>query len=605
MSTKSGPVRKITINSVVLSLLLGFAVGETTAQAQNDTQTAIIFTNDTGLPDDEVFLNVVNPLDGTNTYGDGSNLLGQTAGTSYSLAQLMGTVAGTSLGEVPTIQLGNTAGERFDLTLGAAAPNSAENVVSGYFETTTFAATTNVNNNLDVSYVDGSGLPLSFSIDDRTTGQPVALTNQLNPNTTLGNQMGYALTNDSSIPTSASVQNTYQVTSSNGNTYAISGTTYVASPTNPTLGAGYHDWSTNVGSNLSMISTLEASNTSINIGSYTTVTGSTYIGPQDNIGYGGTAYTANAAYSPFNPTGSPSSADPNNLFLQAQNYAMSGTYETDVTKGLTPSEITALGASNPNITAGTAGIVMTGTGTSINGGGAVGQFTVFITQTELNKTTGLYGGNPQYTIMWTPTSGPDAGTTQYATQSGSNNLVDRIVGDLAAATQWGWSTATDTVAAHAISTGTTAALVGTVFDPNYTGSGNLSGLKINQLSTGQYFYLLSLEGNAQQDWSGAGIDPSDPLLYSNYVSDVAGKTQAYTSPYTDRLLAFSPDTFYTPGSNPANVNTLYIDVTLGPSGAYTVNELTSQVTGVPEPGTWALLGLGLGVLLVVSRCRKV
>lgn len=562
------------------SFLLALALGGSALKGQTSNQTAFVFTNNTGLPDDQVFLSLTNFAgDGTNTYYDGGAYSSLSNGTLYSLASLEGTISGTTLGSVPTLYAGNVTSGQLTFTLGSTADTA--NPVTGIVELTSVAATASPNDNLDVTYVNGVGMPIGYSVNNRSDNTPLALPNQANPIVTNGTAMGSNLVNDPYVPTAARTTNTYNVTSSNGKTYTISGTTYVAaSNVNP----NYHDWSTNQGGYTSVSNTLENAGTSISISSYTTTTGSSNPALPTNIlfGYGGSSGAG--AYSPFNNPGTGTSSDPENLFLNKQDYNMTGTYKTDITSGLTSDQIAALTASNPGIVAGTHGIVISGTGTN-PGGTGVGSFTVYITQSSLNNPNGLYGGNPVYTVVWTPPAGDGTATgAQVTTQQGSNNLVDRVVGDLAGGTQWGWSTSTVTVKNQANNTGTAAALAGTVFD---TTTGSLKDTPINQLSTGQYFYLLSLEGANQQDWSGAALNPTNPLLYANYISDVTGTSGGYTAPYTDRLVGVSPDTYYAPPSLPDNtVSDLYINVILGPSGAYSVSV-------VPEPSTWALIGFGL------------
>lgn len=574
---------------IIFYVFLVFSLGHK-VEAQTTSQTAIVFTNNTGVPDDAVYITLTGaPTTSGNTYGNGLSL---SQDVTYSLAQLEGSVSGSdtnpSLANIPTIALDEFTGGRVYISLGVPGiPDTS--TVSGYFEIYTNGIFTN--NNIDTSYVNGVGLPIAFSVLNRADNSSVDLSPQLNSNSTDGAGMVGSLVGDPYTPASAISTSSYSAVNTNGQTVAtISGTTFVSSPdSNP----DYHDWSTPHGSNVALIpyltGTAGGSNpttaTVLNVSSYQVPVGTPPL-PGTLFGFSDVSYKAAQAYSPFNPDNSASSADPNNLFLKGQSYNMTATFKSD----LNPTGDANL--AGQGITQGTSGVVLTGTGSS------VGSVTIYITNTELNKVTGLYGGNPQYTIMWTPTTGPDAGVTQYITQHGSNNLVDRIVGDLSAGANWGWAASTTTVAQQAAKTGTTAKLAGSIFDS--TQPGNIANTPINQLSTGQYFYLLSLQGGNKgvAQWSGSAID-DNPLFYNTYSSDGASFTDSYTLSYSDRLQGNgSPDISYTPQGAESTVplDQLYINVTLQP-GSYIVT--------TPEPGTWAFLVLGLGFISAYSfLCRR-
>jgi hypothetical protein len=183
------------------------------------------------------------------------------------------------------------------------------------------------------------------------------------------------------------------------------------------------------------------------------------------------------------------------------------------------------------------------------------------------------------------------------TQQNSNNLVDRIVGDVTTQMNYGALDNNTVIKDHALDTQSN--LTGTIFDPANAGQpGNLANATIGSLTSGELFYLLSLQKTPAQlaEWFGSGIT-DNPLFYNNYGNDFIGDTNAYTYAYTDRLSNLnSPDLFYTPSGGTLTPNDEYIQVVLG-AGDYTF--------AVPEPSAgWVIPLLLAGMGLMRWRSRR-
>jgi hypothetical protein len=173
--------------------------------------------------------------------------------------------------------------------------------------------------------------------------------------------------------------------------------------------------------------------------------------------------------------------------------------------------------------------------------------------------------------------------------------MDRVVGDLMAGLNFGMATNDETVLGHAGNTSTTNNLSNSIF-----ASGNLAAnTTIGNLSTGEFFYLLSLQGNNTDiaKWVGSSLQ-SNPAFYNSYSGAFATQTDAYTFAFSDRLQGtLNPDVFYNPVSSSTPLDNLYIEITLNP-GNFTYS-------AVPEPSTVALfMALGAGGLVFLRKRKR-
>jgi len=433
---------------------------------------------------------------------------------------------------------------------------------------------------------------MSFSILQRSNNQPVSLVNQLSTVSTQSPQIWNAINSSSAIPSAAKIaaQPSYQVKSTSGQMGTVTGTvTTLASGSS----SAYHDWLTGSGS---LLNTLQSANAGagkiLNVSSFRSPAGDTF----GNNLFGFSTVASTSGTSPFHGNGTSTNYDPTNRFLEGQSYNTTAHFTTNLNPG-NNAELAALGITN-----GTGGVKFTGTGTGTN---SVGTLNLYISNASLNAANGIYGSNPYYVVEWKSFDGENqTGTTYYVQQQNSNNIVDRIVGDLTAGITFGWATAdSETITAHAASTGTEALLDGTIFSSTYSGTGTASGgKKINELSPGEYYYLLSVlgivgEGNDTSgeniaDWSGSQINSSD-LFYDNYGDVLVSYTDAYSYPYSDRLQGYSPDVFPLPATgSAADAANMYIYITLN-DGGYTYT--------VPEPSTYGLLFFGVVAVFCFHR----
>lgn len=559
--------------AAILWLLILTSSGGSLLAQLNESR--FVFVNTTGLPDDAIFVTLQGAAVASGiTDGSGQSI---SQNISYSLAEIMGTVpnagSGGPVGSVPTISMSafNT-GAVMNITLGqkigAATPSSS--IVSGRLEV--FADTNSTSNNVDISYVDGISLPMSFSIKQRANGSLVPLSNQLNQvNTTFGSTIFNKLTANASVtPSSARVQANYNVVNSTG--ASVGTMTGIASIVSPQLNSDYHSWvspNTGVRATSALVPWLRSQGTQLKLQSFQVPNGDT----MGNVLFGFSTVTPGAgAYSPF------TTDDPTNKFLQGQSYDLTATFVSD----LNPASNPLLNAQG--ITQGTAGVKISGTGD------VTGAFDVYITDAQLSLSSATYGSNPEYVVKWDGgVNGPTAVTTY-----NTNSLVDRVVGDLTAGINMGWADSQTIIGTHATDTGTINNLTNTVFE-----AGNpLNSAAIGSLGSGEFFYLLSLQGNTTDiaKWFGGSIEDNE-LFYNTYGSAFAADTNAYTLAFSDRLQGISnPDIYYFPGDATVPLEDLYMEITLGPGG-YTF-------VGVPEPSTLAFIGLGGGLVLLLARCRK-
>ena len=576
--------------------LLLFVLGQTFVRAQGVNSVYFVINNQTGLPDDAVFLSLQNSGSFA-AWGGGNSSLA--ANTSYSLADLLGNLpngTGSQTQNVPIISSTTFAGGIFCFTLGqqVAAATPANNIVNGRFEVNIATGNSSSSNpfyntNVDISYVNSISLPMSFSVLQRSNNSVFPLQDQLSTVHTSSN-IWNAINSSTAISSAGGIvaAGNYAVVNEGGTT--IGSMTGSASAVAPASTTNYHDWLTDSTTNTSLLNTLESgSGANLNTSSYTVATGSD-VQAGSSWTYSGTP--SNAGTSPFNSANV--TTDSTNLFLAAQSYTMNSHFTTDLNPGGADANLTSQG-----IGAGTAGVIISGTGTS------VGNCTIYITNTNLNTQNGIYGSNPFYVVKWQSFNGnTQNGTIAYVSQQNSNNLVDRVVGDLTAGITFGWGNATQTVAEVAAAAGKEAYLANTVFSSTYTGTGtSLATTRICDLSASQYFYLLSaLAINGEADgtsgsnmaaFSGSGIN-TNPLLYDEYGNALVAYTDAYSYPYSDRLQGYSPDVFPMPGYlDQTAANSQYISITLSPGG-YTYS-------GVPEPSTVALLliagAVGAGTII--------
>jgi hypothetical protein len=569
------------------------------------TSNRFVIVNNTGLPDDAVFLTFNSTVTGT---GGGSTTL--ESSTAYSLEQLKGTVPGASgsgpVGTVPTFDL-NTFSGRVYVALGNNTPMTAwpgpggNTTVAGALEL--YVDPTNNNghqNNGDISYVDYYSIPQNFKVKT-LNGTAVPGIGQIV--TTSGPIIGNLLTSSTAItPMSARYQANYSVLDTSGSSVGtMTGLAQVVSPQNNASYPGFG----------SFFAAMLSSSTSLTVASYQTPGGpATPPGnpkPGTLYGFGGVPLENQTSVNVFDPTGTPATGQPGSqpswagsrseAWYTTQSYSLSAEYVSDLTAGLPTEAVTRLGTQG--ITGSTAGLRMFTSGyvsgTSNNAtASSVGDYGIYITAAQLQNNASTYGANPQYVIDWggaaTTTTGSTGTDAQIVTTSDWNSLSDRVVGDFMAAMTFGWGLAgtatsgtTYTVAQHAVSTDTAAVLVNSIFDAQQNPTGPAAG-PIGALSTGEYFYLIDLQTGTGKigDWTGSGIQPTQPTWYDTY-GTFQPETDAYAFPYGDRLQMNSPDIFWWPGGSETELGTFYMEWTLSP-GSYVF-------APVPEPSAIALVGI--------------
>jgi hypothetical protein len=388
--------------------------------------------------------------------------------------------------------------------------------------------------NIDLSYVDGVSAPVSTAIRSGSTGLALPATS-VNPVTTQANILSNVA---AMVPAGAQV-----LSSSNVLLRVMSS---AAAP------SAYHTWT-------SLMTDLQ------------TTTGTAALNVSSYSSPGGVPYSLGGAL--FGYSGAPALAVQAANFQNKQNYNTTATFTANLNPTNDPT-LAGLGITN-----GTQGVIITGSGAPITGGGTpAGTFSIYITQTNLNAGTGIYGENPAYVVV--PASG-----TAYATTGIANDLGGRIVGDLLAGMVFGWSKSTVNIISKAAAIGMN--LYGTTF----------SSATVGGLSTGEYFYLLSLAGAQGKltDWIGASID-SNAQDYDPYLAAIASNSNAYGSGFGDRLQGYSnPNTYWYTSNPPVDPNTLQPYATVG----YVEINLAS----VPEPSSGAFLMIGAGAILGIFRRR--
>ena len=515
------------------------------------------FKNSTGLPDDAVFVQIPN---GTlKSVCGGTTALpkcfSSNGGQVFSLAQLKGNVPnagkGGPTGSVPLLFLDNASSARLIYTLGS--PSTASTVAQGLVEMTVSGKA--ASNNLDVSYVNAIGVPASLSVRNRSNGSLVTPSQTgLWPSNQVRTTSGATIFKQliAAVPASAVTTASYAAKNDAGQRIGIvSGTISVTSPS--TNAAGYHDWSKLIGSGASA-----------SLASYQPPAGSPLAGTL----YGFSQVTAGKAgslpSSPFvsNPStlAGPTAAvgDTLNAFLAAQSYTLTATFSSDLNPKGANARLTSLGAYS--IPAGTAGVKISGYG---NASGApssagAGSFDIYVTSSQLNAATGIYGANPWYVVDWTGNATPSAVAT-----NNTNSLADRVVGDLMAEATFGMIGSTTKIGAQMTRSGTSANFANSPWSTKTTTT-------IGALGSGQYFYLLALQQTPAQfaQWVGSNIQ-SDSAWYDVYGNAFQSLTQAYAFAYSDRIngsVALDPDLFYSGGSAPPDIDGIYIEIELLPGG---------------------------------------
>lgn len=512
-----------------------------------------VVNNQTGVPDDLVFVKFLGAQIGTatgaptQTYGASTALATGTAtsGQSYTLADMLPTIAGAPTPTaMPTFAINDYAGGRIYFSLGAELASTTIPAaqlpsdpdfytVYGYVEPSIFPTVATGNSNIDASYVDFVGIPFEVSVRSCATGavvQPPAN----NPLTTsAGTAIFDALTSDTKVPTNAVVAasgNTY-VSASGTDSVTITGTARILSPSlyDPTQFTGAEPYPAWTGPG-SLIDALRTAGTVLQIASYTTVDDTATVPSGTLFGFAGSTTTSNIAPQ----------------WSEAQSYTMTAQALADLNPNGANLRIPTL--------KGVPGIQMSGQGA------IVGTFDIYITDAALGAQTGIYGANPPYIVDWT---GDPSGPAPFSEAQIENDLAGRVVGDLLAGFNFGWAGCAITVAAQAAVNQLAANLAGTVFDVT---EGALANTPIGQLSTGEFFYLLSLQPSTADlsQWYGAAIQPSQPTWYNCYSSDFQSLTNCYNMAFTDRLQGGSdPDMFFD------QTGATYVEIKLLP-GAYIV-----------------------------------
>jgi len=564
---------------------VGFAQAATGTQSSN----RFVVVNNTGLPDDAVFLTFNSSVTGT-----GGNSTALSSATAYSLEQLKGTVPGATgggpVGSVPTFDLNAFSG-RVYVALGNNTPMTiwpgpgGNTTVAGALELYVNPSQNNGHqNNGDISYVDYYSIPQNFKVK-ALSGGTVAGIQQIV--TTPGTTIGSMLTSSTAItPTAARYQANYSVlNSSNSSVGTMTGLAQVVSPQNTQNNSSYAGFG-------SFFNALQSSGTTLTVASYQTPVGPP--APPGNpspgtlYGFGGSTPGPTV---PF--TGSRSA-----VWGVQQDYSLASQYVSDLTAGLPQQAVNRL--ATQGIVPGTAGLRMftsgyvTGTVNNYVSGTTVGDYGIYIPASQLQNNPATYGANPQYVIDWggaaTATTGSTGTDAQIVTTNNWNSLSDRVVGDFMAAMTFGWGLAGTaaagtpyTVAQHAAATNTGAVLVNSIFDTTANPTGPGTG-PIGALSTGEFFYLIDLQTGTGKigDWTGSGIQPTQGTWYDTY-GVFQTQTDAYAFPYGDRLQMNSPDIYWWPDGTATQVGTFYMEWTLNP-GSYVF-------APVPEPSALSLLSV--------------
>ncbi|MEI8078956.1 MAG: hypothetical protein WCH61_04925 [bacterium] len=465
---------------------------------------------------------------------------------SFTLASMSANTGLAYFNNTPqyTFSLNSFSGRiyvNYGVTALTTQPGPTEKKPYLVFETTVAGQTLNPPNpsqsNIDLSYVDGVSAAGATMARNATTGAALLATS-VNPVTTNPNILSHVA---ALVPSAALVKD------GSGNTVRV-----LSSAAAPDA---YHNWT-------ALMNGLASAATNLNVSSYTSPTNSSLV-------------PFGVSQALFGYSGAPPISGQATNFDQMQNYVTTAIFMNDLNPGGTNATLTALG-----IGGGQAGVVISGTGETITGGGTpAAPFTIYITQANLNLGTGIYGSNPGYVVV--------QGDTSYATTGIVNDLGGRIVGDLMAGMVFGWSNSTLNIATQAAATGTN--LYGTTF----------SSATVGGLSTGEYFFLLSLAGaqGKLSDWLGSAADPNSNN-YDVYLAAIAANSFAYGSGFTDRLEGYAnPDTYWYTANPPAIPGGVGNYETVG-----FVNLYLGSTATIPEPSACVLFGLGaVGMRLGLRR----
>jgi hypothetical protein len=462
----------------------------------------IISNNQTEYPTEQIWVSFFGPIADTGTAQTiGPNTVTDFTSTwrSFALESLLAPItdlpylANTSQ---YTFSLNSFSGRVF-INYGTAAltasPNPSEPGNSPYivFEMdvagATLPAPTPTTGNIDLSYVDGVSAQAATMLRNATTGAALLATS-VNPVSATNDIMNSVA---GLVPAAAQVMN---------------GSILARIMSSAACPSAYHDWT-------SLMNALELTTKS------SPLKVCSYRSPLTGLP---ASYALNGAL--FGYSGAAAIAGQMPGFETMQDYTMTATFTADMNPvphgGTSNATLNSVG-----ITTGTAGVIITGSGT------ACGSFSIYIKKTDLNAGVGIYGNNPSYVVLY-----PATGTSQtaYATVGIWNDLGGRVVGDLMAGMVFGWSASTVKISDHAAATGTE--LYGTTF----------SATTVGGLSTGELFFLLSLAGSqgTLQDWLGPNLD-SNSENYDPYLYAIAINSEAYGSGFTDRLQGYSnPDTYW-------------------------------------------------------------
>jgi hypothetical protein len=542
---------------LLASLAVLMAAGALPARAQTYYNTPFVITNNSTYSPDNIWVSFEGSYPNTGT--------GQTAGNialnasaswqSFSLSSMSANVGVPYFsGNEFTFSLNNNVGGRIYLTFGGnTAPltppgtpmvsDTTANNTSGVLpyvllEMTILPSdpahpTNPVASNMDLSYVDGVFGAATLGVHNGTTGAAQSL-NTVNPIKTNSNiiQNVAAL-----VPSAARVFNGTTLIGVNSSHDA-------ATSSNSKINTAYHTWT-------NLMTTLESKTLKV----------SSYTSPNDsNL----TSQHLNNVLFGYSGAGAVPGQAPN--FDQKQNYVTKATFQANLNP-TNDATLTGFGITN-----GTAGVVIAGHGANITGGGTpAGNFSIYITQVTLNGGNGIYGSNPSYVVV------PEVGKA-YQTIGIVNDLGGRIVGDLMAGMVFGWSNSTTNIAAHA--TATSLNLFGTIF----------SAATVGDLSTGEYFYLMSLAGGQGKlsDWIGSAIDANGDN-YDPWAVAVSANSDAYGSGFGDRIQGIlSPDISWYSANPPANP----YDGKSPPGNFETVGFVQITVSGVSAIPAPALPPLG-------------
>lgn len=534
------------------ALWLLFVTPPTLVEAQ-PTNTRFVIINNTGFNSSEIYVKFLgSPITGTatpQTYGK-SKLLevdDKTSSKTYALTDMLGLVPNSPYQKqpVPTFSLNSYSGGRIYFSFGKKldAGTSTNPIPSAgndldpdydklyqYIEPFVAGGSGDINN-MDLSYVDFVGMPIDIAVRTSSGGY-YQYPNGVNPQLT---QTGNALVNALKLTDVPEVA------------YIRDSSEKIVRVVSPSVEpAGYHTWD----ALLSYLQTWVKDGKSIRVASYTVTEGTAHVPPHTLFGYSGRDNIPADAFS--------------QAFWPGQSYDFTAEYLND----LNPDN------ANPRIgiPKGTAGFKLTGSSQSYTqGGNAAGEFSIYIKHSELAARTGIWGNNPAYVIDWTSKPG---GAEAYTTLGIQNDLTGRIVGDLLAGILFGWAGNTTYLVSHATATKTTV-------PPELTSS------QVGELSTGEFFYLLSAQPNSATlaAWWGAGIS-SNPNFYSSYGTALTKLTNAYTSAFGDRLQGpLTPSIYW--AVNDITSQGLYVEITLN-RGAYD--------TGLVRPlERFGLLGLSEAV----------